>query len=218
MAKTLANLNLSLAYRLGENSAPSDANETARRKSFINEAYRDIMRRHYWWFSEETTTFNSVANQASYATADGVPTDLRAVLELRFQDKVYRQITQVDAMGALTIPYNNASQSYFLFDGKIYPVPPFSSSVVNGIALKYYKNPTELSATSDSIIIPDIFSDVLVTYAYARVMQIKGKRGSASDGFEEHKEILSNMVEEQNKYLFSLKEANGESEITGSYE
>ena len=218
MAKTLLNLRTSLAYRLGEDSDPSDANEKSRRNSFINEAYRDVMRRHYWWFTETTDTFNSVANQASYTFGSGgVASDIRFILELRFQDVIYRQITQTDAMASYNIPYNNASQSYFIFNGAIYPVPPFTSSVTDGVSIKYYKYHTELSADANTILIPDIFSDCLVTYAYARMMQGEGERGSAQDAMEEYKEVLNTMNEEQNKYLFSLKDATGNEELTGAY-
>ena len=38
MATTLGDLRTRLAYRLAEDSAPSDTNEVARRDSFFNEA------------------------------------------------------------------------------------------------------------------------------------------------------------------------------------
>lgn len=217
MSTTLSDIKTRLAYRAGEDSVPNDSNENARRLSFINEGYRDVMRRHYWWFAESTGTFNSVANQASYGTADGLPTDVRQILELRFQDRLYSQISQTDGMEAYTLPYNNYSESYFLFNNKLYFVPPLSSSVTNGIAIKYYKNPTMLSDNADTILIPDMFSDVLVAYAYGRWQQVEGERGSASDGFEEYKEILKLMDQEQNKYLFSLKGTNTDITLQGSY-
>ena len=218
MAKTLLQLSTSLAYRLGEDSPPGDANELNRRYSYINEAYRDVMRQHYWWFSEATSTFNSVASQDSYTYGTGgVPSDIRLILELRFQDKVYKQITQTQGMSALSVPYTNAAMSYFLFNSKIYPIPPFSSAVTNGVSIKYFKSPTELTTTSSTIIIPDIFSDCLVAYAYGRVMQGESERGSADDGFKEYAEIIKLMTEEQNKYLFSLKGAVGNTEITAAY-
>ncbi len=218
MAKTLANLKLSLAYRLGESSVPNDTSETARRLSFLNEAYQAVMREHYWWFTEASATFNSVANQASYSTADGIPTDLRAILELRFQDTLYEQITQKDGMDSQTLPYKSYSQSYFLFAGSIYFVSPLTSTVTAGVALKYYKDNTALSSDSDTILLPDKFSDCLVSYAYGRVSQVKGKRGSASDGFEDYNDIVKKMQEEQNKYLFSLKASTNDAEIVGTYQ
>lgn len=216
MAKTLLQLQTSLAYRMDENSVPQTSSALfIKRTSFINEAYRDVMRRHTWWFTETSTTFNSVASQASYSTADGVPSNLRSILELRFNNKLYTPITQNEGMGSLTTPYSNYSESYFIFGGSIYFVPPISTSVTNGIAIKYYKTHTELSATTDAIIIPDIFSDVLVAYAYGRAIANESERGSAGDGFAEYTEILKIMNEEQNKYLFSFKSSSNE--LVGEY-
>lgn len=215
MAKTLLQLQTSLAYRMGEDSVPNNTAELNRRKSFLNEAYRDVMRRHTWWFTEATGTFSTIANQASYSTADGVPSDMRMILELRFQGKLYSPITQNEGMAGMTYPYSNFSESYFVFNGSIYFVPPISSSVTNGITLKYYKNQADLSANTDTILIPDIFADALVAYAYARTSAIEGERGSAGDGFSEYNEILKTMNEEQNKYLFSFKSSSNE--LVGEY-
>lgn len=216
--KTLLQLQTSLAYRMGEDSVPNDTNEKARRKSFINEGYRLVMSKHRWWFSEAYDSFNSVAAQESYGSADGVPTDIREIIELRYQNVLYTQLTQNQAMNAYTTPYTNYSQSYFWFNNKIYPVPAFSASVADGIKIKYYKKHTELSADADTIIIPDDFSDILVAYAEARVNKIDSERGTASDAFDEFNEILGIMKEENNKYLFSMKRSGPSSELVAAYE
>lgn len=216
MAKTLLQLQTSLAYRMDENTVPQPTTALfIKRTSFFNEAYRDVMRRHTWWFSEASTTFDSVAAQASYTTVDGVPADLRSILELRFQDKLYSPITQNEGMGSMSTPYSNFSESYFVFAGSIYFVPPIGTAVTDGISLKYYKTHTELTTTASTIIIPDIFSDVLVAYAYGRSIANEGERGSAGDGFAEYTEILKIMTEEQNKYLFSFK--SGSNGLVGEY-
>ncbi len=205
MAKTLLQLQTSLAYRLDEDSVPNNAAEVAKRKSYINEAYSDIIRRQAWWFTEASSSFNSVANQASYGASDGVPTNIRTILELRFNNTLYQQITQEEAMRSNTIPYSGYSQSYFIFAGSLYFVPPISSSVSLGITIKYYKAHTELSANGDAVILPDHYADALVVYAYARTIGKEGERGSAGDAYAEYNEILKQMNEEQNRYLFSMK-------------
>ncbi len=213
---TAGDIQLALAYRLGEDSAPNDANEKARRLSFINEGYRGVMAKNYWWFTEASTTLNSLAGQESYGTSDGVP-DFRQILEFRFNGIVYSQITQYDAMTAYSTSYSNFVNSYFLFNGKIYPVPAISTSVTNGIALKYYQNYTKLTGDASTILIPDLFSDILVAYAQARVTLVDGERGSASDSFDEYNEILGRMVEEQNKYLFSLKDGGNVDSVQAQF-
>lgn len=210
MAKTLLQLQTSLAYRMGEDQVPNSASEVARRKNFLNEGYNDIMRRHYWWFTESTGSFDSVALQESYSTADGIPDDIRSILELRFQGKLYNPITQSEGMGSMSTPYSNFSQSYFMFGGSIYFVPPLASAVTDGVTLKYYKTHTPLSADADVTLIPDNFVDALVSFAYARTNVVEGERGSASDGFSEYNEAVRILNEEQNKYLFSFKSSSSE--------
>ena len=205
MAKTLLQLQTSLAYRMMEDTVPTGTGELLRRKSFINDAYNAIMREHYWWFTEATDTFDSVAAQASYTTADGVPTNLRAILELRVSGTLYNPISQDKGMASISTPYNGYSQSFFVFAGSIYFVPPIASSGTDAIAIKYYKTHTELSANADTILIPDMYSDAIVAYAYARTIGGEGERGSSGDGFAEYSEIMKNMREEQNKYLFAIK-------------
>ena len=208
MAKTLLQLQTSLAYRMMEDTVPSGTGELLRRKSFINDAYNAIMREHYWWFTEATDTFDSVAAQASYTTADGVASDLRAILELRVSGRLYNPLTQDRGMSAITTPYNGYSESFFVFAGSIYFVPPIATSGTDAIAIKYYKTHTELSANTDTILIPDIYSDAIVAYAYARTIGGEGERGSSGDGFAEYSEIMKNMREEQNKYLFAIKSSS----------
>lgn len=206
MATTTADLQLRLAYRLGENSVPNNSNEKARRLSFLNEAGRDIVRRHYWWFTESEATFDSVANQEYYSTDDsGFPSDLRTALEVRYQDNLYSPLQQGEILDGLTVPYSGAYNSYMVFSGRLYFVPVLPTTVTDGVTMKYYRNYTPLVADSDETIIPDLFSDAQVAYALGRIKQLTTDRGSASDAFDEYNEILDLMSVEQNKYLFSLK-------------
>lgn len=219
MSTTVDNLQLSLAYRLGERSAPSGV-ESERRLSFINQAYRSIIREHYWWFTETDDTFNSVADQASYTPgSDSFPTDIRGslILELRYDGKLITPLTQTQAMSCLTSGYSNYSDSFFMFNSKLYPVQVFPATGTANCSLKYFKNPTALTTGLDTIVIPDLYQDVLTSYAFARFCQINSKRGSAADGFDEYNEILKQMRVEQNNYLLALK-ASGSNQIEAMYE
>jgi hypothetical protein len=203
MATTVAQLHTELAHRLGEIATPNDVNEKARRLTFFNLAYKAVMRRHYWWFLETTGSFTSVANQESYTTADGFPTDVRKILEVRYGNTIITPALQSEVLDSETTPYNEHSESYMMFQGKFYPIPRFMTDGIT-VSLKYYKNPPVLTADADVIVIPDMFSDALVAYAEARVSKVKGKRGSSADGFDEFNEIIKQMDAEQNKYLFYL--------------
>lgn len=206
MATTVADLQLTLAQRLGENSAPNDTNEKARRLAFINEAYRSVLRKNYWWFTEKTFAFNSVASQTSYTTSDGFPSDYRKFLEVRYDGKLITPILQPDAFESYDSTYSTHTEGYFIFAGVFYPVPVFSAAGTNNVTGKYYYVPTKLTTDASTVVIPDIFTDVLVAYAYARMALKRGKRGSSADGFDEWKEILKDMQVEQNNYIFGLQQ------------
>lgn len=203
---TVADLQLSLAQRLGENSTPNDTNEKARRLAYLNEAYRSVLRKNYWWFTEKVFAFDSVANKESYTTADGFPSDFRKFLEVRYDGKLITPVTQSDAFASYSSTYPTQSEGYYIFAGAMYPTPVFGASGTDNITGKYYYNPAKLTLDADLIVIPDIFSDVLVALAYARMALKRGKRGSSADGFDEWKEILKDMQVEQNNYLFGLQQ------------
>lgn len=208
---TVADLQLELAYRLGEQSAATDPTEKARRLAFLNAGYRDVMRRHYWWFTESYATFSSQANKESYTSADGVPTNLRQILELRFQNRLYRALSQDDFFQGDTKPYSTVSNAFYMYAGELFFVPVLTATVADGIKMKYYANYEPLVEDDDVILIPDQFSDVLVAYAEARVAKTDDERGGAADAFDEFNEIIQMMTEEHNKYYLSLKDSEPDS-------
>jgi len=203
---TLTQLLDRVSKRLGEDSAPTGSEKT-RRVQFINEAGKSIVRKHYWWWTEETDTFDSVADQSEYTSVGGLPTNIRgtAILELRYSGKLYGPVTQTDAFTIENSSYSGLSSKYFLFNNTLTLVPATGDTTVDAIALKYYKTWTALSADSDVCIITDDFVDILVAFTEARVQKISGKRGSAADAFDEYNEIYKEMSMEQNNYLFALK-------------
>lgn len=217
MAKTLTNLQQSLSYRLREDSVPTGS-EYLRRTQFINEGYLSIARKHFWWWTEGSTTFNSVANQASYTTTDGFPSDLRgsSILELRVDGTLYKPTIQSDVFDLENADYSGYSQQYMIFSKSLYLLPPYGTSSTNGIALKYYKIPTILTSGSDTIIIPDEYADILVAFALGRMKSIQSQRGSAADAYDEFNEMYKEMSIEQNNYLFALK--SNETQFQALYE
>jgi len=206
VSTTLANLQTSISRRLGEDSVPG-GNEYIRRTQFINEAGKSINRKHYWWWTEATTAFNSVANQASYTTSGGFPSNIKgsAILELRFDGVLYTPALQSEALGMANSTYSGLAQKYFLFNNTLYISPPYGSSGTSNVTIKYYKTWTTLASDSDVCDIPDNYVDVLVSFALGRIFTISGKRGSAADVYDEFNETYKEMSIEQNNYLFALK-------------
>ena len=209
MATTLGDVLLSLAYRLGETSSPTDTDERARRVSFIVDAYRQLLRRNMWWWTEALTSFNSVADQEEYTTSDGFPSDYRDMLELRVDDFLYTSVS-VEKITSLYDKNNTffnydeivAEKHWYIFANTLHILPKTPANGTNNITMKYYKNPTMPSANTDVLLIPDQYVSGLDAYAYGRIKQNKGKRGEASDGFNEFTAMLTDMQVEQNKRTF----------------
>jgi hypothetical protein len=161
---------------MGEDSTPAVSGaEYARRTQFINEAIRSIVRKHYWWWTETSTTFDSVSNQSNYSSSDpGYPTNIRgsSLLELRFNGTLYTPILQSEVFD-LEGSNTGYANRYYFFQKKLWPIPAFSSTVVGGVAMKYYKIPSELSSGSDTIDIPDEFSDVVVAFSLEHLSRFR---------------------------------------------
>ena len=208
MSKTLSDVLTSLSYRLGESSVPSDASERARRIRYINEGYRNLISRGVFWFTEDSSTESTVADQEAYS----LPSDFRIMIEVRVDDKVYTPISQKEAFSLYdsTYQYFNyddvvSNKHFYIFNNEIHILPAPSAIGVDNISFKFYNYPTEVSADSDTFVIPDFFSEALVSYAYARVCMLDDKRGNASDGMNEFEEIYLQLVRESNRNKFKNK-------------
>lgn len=206
MAKTFTQIQTSLAYRLGEDSAVTNANEKARRKEFILQGYRDIVNRRPWWWTETSDSFDSIASQQTYGTAQGFPSDFREPIELRIDDILYTYIPETKIFGLYDATrsifnYDNiiTSKHYYIFNDTLYVYPSTASTGVDNIDLKYYQYPTDPSADADTFSIPDTYAHALDAFAYARISQIDGMRGDASDGFAEFEEVIKEMNVEHNR-------------------
>lgn len=192
--------------RLGEDSVPG-GNEYTRRTQFINEGGKSIVRKHYWWWTETSDAFDTIAGNTSYTTAQGFPSNIRgsAILELRFAGTPYTPALQSDALKLMSSTYAGLAEKYFVFDKTLYISPSYGVSTTDAATIKYYRVWTTLTSNSDVCDIPDDYADILVAYALGRIQKISGKRGSAADDFDEFNEIYKEMSYEQNRYIFSLK-------------
>lgn len=200
MALTLSDVLTSLAYRLGENSSPTNTNEKARRIRFINQAYRKVSTHRDFWWMEESTTLNSVALQETYTVNDGFPSDYKEMIELRIDSVLYTKLPKTKIFGIYDSTFQSFSydsfyleKHYYIYENSLYLRPAYTTSTVNGISMKYYKYPTAVSSESDTFLIPDTYLELLSAFAYGRIMQLKGDRGAAADGFGEYEEILKEM-------------------------
>jgi len=97
----------------------------------------------------------------------------------------------------LTIP-STVTYTIAIASGTLDPTGTITSTHNNAV-LKYYYNPANITALTDNVVIPDLYTDALAAYVFARVAQIDSERGDASDGFEEYKQIVTDMIVENNK-------------------
>lgn len=71
------------------------------------------------------------------------------------------------------------------------------TSTWNNFVLRYFYTPsTSFTAITDTIDLPDRFSDALSAYVFGRLAQLDGERGDATDGFDECNEIIGEINKE----------------------
>jgi len=79
------------------------------------------------------------------------------------------------------------------------PTTPATGTITvteRNIVYRYYAYPTDMSADTDTTLIPDMYTEALVAYAYARVQIAAGQRGSAADGFDEFNNTIKLLNQE----------------------
>ena len=204
MALTVADILESVALRKGEGSTPNNQTENKRRIKYINQAYMAILHKNVYWFTEKTVkTANTVANQETYT----LPTDFRQMVEVRIDDIVRIPEPSSQAFSEYSYPpiatyYAGyyADKYYFLYNNEIHFLPvPSTTSVTPNIQYRYYYWPTKLTASTDSIVIPEAYCEALSAYCAGRLAKLSGKRGSAADDFDEFNEIVLEMNKENTR-------------------
>jgi len=285
MSFTVNDALLSVAYRMGYNSVPSDTNEKARWISQCDDAQRSIIRKNYYWFTQDTKSLTSVNSQERY----DLDTTFRSMISLRVNGLMIHPITQhenavtynakysgvvltpssssfsnayfiygeqelhivptnstgqpsavsvstitrvgsvvtvtvsaghgyivddfVTIAGADQSGYNGAqrifsvpSSTTFTFINTTSPTTPATGTITatkRDIIYNFYKLPTRITATTETLLIPDLFFEAFVSYTKARIDLRDSERGSASDGFDEFNELIQDLNVENNKRMLA---------------
>lgn len=197
MSVTVADILESVALRKGESATPSNLTENKRRIKYINQAYMAILQKNSYWFTEKTVkTDMTIANLEAYI----LPTDYREMIEVRVDDIVRIPEPSSEAFSEYSYPpiaTYYADKYYFLYNNEIHFLPiPSTTSLTANIQYRYYYWPTKLTASTDTVIIPDAYCEALAAYCAGRIAKMSGKRGSAADDFDEFNEIVSEMNKE----------------------
>lgn len=88
MANTIAEVQTSLAYRLGETAAPTTTTESARRLDFIKDGLYQILGERNWYFLRKLYATPTVTDKKRYT----VPSDYRKAIQLRIDDVKFDEI------------------------------------------------------------------------------------------------------------------------------
>lgn len=105
-----------------------------------------------FYFTETTGTFDTVANQVSYGTGDGIPSDLREIISVNISISSYSyKLLPVPIEWLLDQDIENCTGDptyYAFFEQKfyLYPVP----DAANTITVYYKKSYSDLSADDDT--------------------------------------------------------------------
>lgn len=148
----------------------SDATTRNRIKNWLNMGYYDFVLRELWPFRETTGTLNTVNGTQEYDLSTNFSDiDEQNIISVAIQGAsqvklVYWPFNQLRAQKP-DFDYDSTSvpERYYLKSGNIgfWPVPNAAYTVL----IDYYKVPTEMSADSDTPIIPIAYREALVQYA-----------------------------------------------------
>lgn len=99
--------------------------------------------------------------------------------------------------GTFKVTVTSTTQfTYTLASTTTSPATGTITATKNNIIIRYYFYPTALTSTSDTVVIPDQYTEALVAYVWARLAHLDGERGTAEDGFNEFNEIVGEIKKE----------------------
>lgn len=128
MSFTVDDALLSVAYRMGYQSVPTNTTERNRWISFCSDAQRSIIRKNFYWFTQDTKSLTTIVDQERY-TLDST---FRAMIDVRINGRIVRPITQHEQAVSYNSVYagyrpntTNGSPSYFIYgQNELRLIPP----------------------------------------------------------------------------------------------
>lgn len=168
-------------------------------KTWLNEAYEDLVRQHKWPFLEATATITTVAGTQTVAVPTSPPVlffgrlkptveidEPRFLSEMDFREYMpHREYTDANDRG---VP-----EMYSIFAGNFnfYPVP----DAVYTYSMRYWKGVGTLpSGDSDTYLIPDMYLDILVLGALSRAAMRENDMGKYQVYMTQHTVNVQQML------------------------
>lgn len=120
-----------VAYRMGYALVPTNATERSRWISFCSDAQRSVIRKNFYWFTQDTRSLTTVVDQERYDLAS----TFRAMIDVRINGRIVRPITQHEQAVSYNSIYagyrpntTNGSPSYFIYgQNELRLIPPTTS-------------------------------------------------------------------------------------------
>lgn len=122
----------------------------------------------------------------------------------------------VTIAGAVETAYNGkfeitvtGADTYTYVSGSTPASSPATGTITatkDNINIWYYKNPSLPSAVGSSIVIPDAYEDLIVSYAEGRYWSSAHKRGKSSDAFTEYETWVEKITKENIRHSFGEQE------------
>lgn len=274
MAKQISDAQTLLAYRLGQNQAPTQTGELAKRRSWFSEAISNVLKKQLMWFTETKYTELTTAEQMTYS----LPSDFRNIKEVRidnykyeyvpfsdvyervlntnkpvpilpsFQKRIFWiyndeinfapvtdsspssiSVTSITRSGTtatvttgsshgfvqgqvvtisggnetdyngkkeiITVP-TDTTFTYSVSNSTTTPATGTITATLNNLEIFYYNYPELPTSETSSIVLPDNYINILVSYAEGRYWSSAHKRAKASDGFLEYENLIADLERE----------------------
>lgn len=197
MAYTVAGLTAKVRQRIRDTGYSS-----SEILDYINDAQRDIFNEYRLRFMQETQDYTLAVNTPDITNGSGLPTNfvqaINLVIKTSGYEKLvpYKDFTTADEMypdsSDTTLYPANTPSFWYLYEDTInvHPAPDQAYSVT----LRFYKEPTELTADSDVPQIPSEFEELLVEGATWRVLQVKDQYDQAAIHENKYNELLVKLV------------------------
>lgn len=174
----------------------SDTSTRNRVMNWINMGQDDFVLRELWPFREVTDTITTVAATQEYALAtEFSDIDSQNIISVALQGTVQKKLpyipyTQLRAQRPdFDLDAAGVPQQYYIKSGNIgfWPAPADAYTV----AVDYYKTPTELTADSDTSIIPVGYREALMHYGLSLEHDYNTDPDLAQKSMNRYEEIVT---------------------------
>lgn len=163
MSFTVNDVLLSVAYRMGFNSIPTNANEKARWISFADDSQRSVIRKNLYWFTQDTKSQTTVNDVERY----DLDSTFREMIDVRINGLIVSPITKHEESVTNSLIYPGVTprvgrfgSSYFLFGERelhLLPAPSAAPSAVSVSSITRSGSTVTVTTSSEHGYIVDDF-------------------------------------------------------------